>query len=189
MSFRHVVPVPRRSATGRVAEVYAQSTADFGQAAFMMLSPAPELHAAAWAMLRESELAGLAPRTDKEVVAVAVSQANGCRFCIDAHTILIHALGEHQLAEDLLDDRVPTYPHAVPFTRNSPGVTACHCWPASRRRHGRPGPATHRSGPRTPPCAARQPPAPRSRASQARSFSEPRSPNSSPPARSRMARG
>ncbi|MEV8634202.1 carboxymuconolactone decarboxylase family protein [Streptosporangium sp. NPDC051023] len=111
MSVRHVVPVPRRSATGRVAEVYAQSTADFGQVAFMMLSPAPELHAAAWAVLRESELAGLAPRTDKEVVAVAVSQANRCRFCIDAHTILIHALGEHQLAEDLLNDRVPTDPH------------------------------------------------------------------------------
>lgn len=111
MSIRHVVPVPRRSATGRVAEVYAQSTADFGQAAFMMLSPAPELHAAAWAMLRESELAGLARRTDKEVVAVAVSQANRCRFCVDAHTILIHALGEHQLAEDLLNDRVPTNPH------------------------------------------------------------------------------
>ncbi|NUW33882.1 carboxymuconolactone decarboxylase family protein [Nonomuraea sp. SMC257] len=111
MSIRHVSPVPRRSASGRVAEVYAQSTADFGQAALMMLSPAPELHAAAWAVLRESELAGLAPRTDKEVVAVAVSLANGCRFCIDAHTILIHALGEHQLAEDLLHDRTPADQH------------------------------------------------------------------------------
>ncbi|MEU4572600.1 carboxymuconolactone decarboxylase family protein [Nonomuraea sp. NPDC023979] len=116
MSIRHIAPVPRKSATGRVAEVYAQSAADFGQAAFMMLSPAPELHAAAWAVLRESELAGLAPRTDKEVVAVAVSQANRCRFCIDAHTILIHALGEHQLAEDLLDDRVPANPHHAALT-------------------------------------------------------------------------
>ncbi|GAA2296249.1 carboxymuconolactone decarboxylase family protein [Nonomuraea roseoviolacea subsp. roseoviolacea] len=111
MSIRHVTAVPRRSATGRVAEVYAQSTADFGQAAFMMLSPAPEVHAAAWAVLRESELAGLAPRTDKEVVAVAVSQANRCRFCIDAHSILIHALGEHRLAEDLLHDRTPADDH------------------------------------------------------------------------------
>ncbi|MFG1751192.1 hypothetical protein [Streptosporangium sandarakinum] len=51
MSIRHVAPVPRRSATGRVAEVYAQSTAGFGQAAFMMSSPAPELHAAAGAVL------------------------------------------------------------------------------------------------------------------------------------------
>jgi len=105
MSVRHVAPVPRKAATGLVAEVYAQSAAEFGQAAFMMLSPAPDLHAAAWAVLRESELVGHAPRTDKEVVAVAVSQSNECRFCIDAHTIMIHATGEHQLAEDLLHGR------------------------------------------------------------------------------------
>jgi AhpD family alkylhydroperoxidase len=105
MSFRHVTTVPKRAATGLVAEVYTQSAADFGRVAFMMLSPAPDLHAAAWAVLRESELVGQAPRTDKEVVAVAVSQANGCRFCIDAHTIMIHATGEHELAEDLLHGR------------------------------------------------------------------------------------
>src|ERR1700754_4071444 len=100
MSIRHVTPLARKSATGRVAQVYAQSATDFGQPAFMMMSPAPDLHAAAWALLRESELVGRAPRADKEVTAVAVSQANGCRFCVDAHTILLHATGEHQLAED-----------------------------------------------------------------------------------------
>ncbi|WP_329239145.1 carboxymuconolactone decarboxylase family protein [Actinoallomurus sp. NBC_01490] len=107
MAIRHVTPVPRRTATGRVADVYEQSAADFGQPAFMMLSPAPDLHAAAWALLREAELAGSAPRLGKEVVAVAVSQANRCRFCVDAHSILVHALGEHRLAEDLFHDRTP----------------------------------------------------------------------------------
>lgn len=53
MSIRHVAYVSRKAATGRVAEVYAQSVADFGQVAFMMLSPAPDLHAATWAVLRE----------------------------------------------------------------------------------------------------------------------------------------
>jgi len=105
MSIRHVTPVPRKTATGLVAEVYAQSAVEFGQVAFMMLTPAPDLHAAAWAVLREAELVGDAPRIDKEVVAVAVSQANQCRFCIDAHTIMIHAAGDHQLAEDLLHGR------------------------------------------------------------------------------------
>jgi AhpD family alkylhydroperoxidase len=105
MSIRHVVPVARKAATGLVAEIYAQSAADFGQVAFMMLSPAPDVQAAAWAILREAELVGHALRADKEVVAVAVSQANECRFCIDAHTIMIHAAGEHQLAEDLLHGR------------------------------------------------------------------------------------
>ncbi|MDX3234696.1 carboxymuconolactone decarboxylase family protein [Streptomyces sp. ME03-5709C] len=105
MSIRHVAPVARKAATGLVARVYAQSAADFGQVAFMMLSPVPDIHAAAWAVLREAELVGHAPRTDKEVVTVAVSQANECQFCIDAHTILIHATGEHRLAENLLHGR------------------------------------------------------------------------------------
>lgn len=105
MSIRHVTPVARKAATGLVAEVYAQSAADFGQVAFMMLSPAQDIHAAAWAVLRETELVGHVARVDKEVVTVAVSQANECRFCIDAHTIMIHAAGEHQLAEDLLHGR------------------------------------------------------------------------------------
>ncbi|KAA2255994.1 DNA-binding protein [Solihabitans fulvus] len=110
MSIRYIAAVPRRRATGRVAEVYAQSSADFGQPAFQMLSPAPEVHAAAWALLRESELVGRAPRVAKEAVAVAVSAANGCRFCLDAHAILVHATGEHELAEDLLHGRTPADP-------------------------------------------------------------------------------
>ncbi|WP_426502948.1 carboxymuconolactone decarboxylase family protein [Dactylosporangium sp. McL0621] len=127
MSFRHVVPIPRRSAIGRVAEVYAQSSADFGQVAFMMLSPAPDIHAATWAVLRESELVGQASRTDKEVVTVAVSQANECRFCIDAHTIMIHATGEHRLAEDLLHGRPlaePRYDRLVAWAKatRTPGA-------------------------------------------------------------------
>ncbi|MEV4536498.1 carboxymuconolactone decarboxylase family protein [Asanoa sp. NPDC049518] len=120
MAIRYVAPVPRKAATGRVAEVYAQSAADFGQAAFTLLSPAPDLHAAAWALLREAELAGQASRTDKEVVTVAVSQANECRFCIDAHTIMIHATGEHRLAEDLLHGRPiaePRYDRLVTWAK------------------------------------------------------------------------
>ena len=54
---------------------------------------------------------GHASRTDKEVVTVAVSQANQCRFCVDAQTIMIHATGEHQLAEDLLHGRPLPEPH------------------------------------------------------------------------------
>lgn len=122
MSIRYVTPVPRKAATGRVAEVYEQSMADFGQAAFMMLSPAPELHAAAWSLLRESELVGEAPRTDKEVVTVAVSQANECRFCIDAHTMLIHATGAHRLAEDLLSGQPlaePWYASLVAWAKST----------------------------------------------------------------------
>lgn len=102
--FRHTEPLPPKAATGRVAEVYAQAARDFGipePAPFVALSSAPALVAPAWALMRESLLAGPGDRTGKEVAAFGVSQANKCRFCVDAHTMLLHATGDHALAERL----------------------------------------------------------------------------------------
>ncbi|MFJ7076927.1 carboxymuconolactone decarboxylase family protein [Streptomyces sp. NPDC098781] len=100
--FRYTEPLPPRSAAGTVAEVYAQIALDFGVAepsTFVVLSCAPELLAPAWALLRESLIAGAGDRTGKELVALGVSQANRCPFCVDAHTVLLHATGDHALAE------------------------------------------------------------------------------------------
>src|SRR5437879_5462162 len=102
--FRYVTPVPTETATGVVAEVYAQIAADFGMArmpVLMTLSPAPDVLAAAWAVVRESLLAGDAPRIGKEVVALGVSMVNKCPFCVAAHTTLLHATGDHRLAETI----------------------------------------------------------------------------------------
>jgi AhpD family alkylhydroperoxidase len=109
--FRHTEPLPPKSATGRVAEVYAQAARDFGiaePAPFVVLSSAPALVAPAWALMRESLLAGPGDRTGKEVAAFGVSQANRCRFCVDAHTMLLHATGDHALAERLARGEEPT---------------------------------------------------------------------------------
>jgi AhpD family alkylhydroperoxidase len=111
--FRYVTPVTHRAATGRIAQVYAQLADDFGMArmpVFMTLSPASDVLAATWAAMRESLLAGRAPRTGKEVVAVAVSQANRCPFCVDAHTTLLHATGDHRLAEAVARGQAPDDP-------------------------------------------------------------------------------
>ncbi|MER5213615.1 carboxymuconolactone decarboxylase family protein [Streptomyces sp. NPDC002838] len=102
--FRHTEPLPPKAATGRVAEVYAQIAHDFGIAepvTFVVLSSAPELLAPAWALMRESLIAGPGSRTGKEVAALGVSLANKCPFCVDAHTMLLHATGDHALAERL----------------------------------------------------------------------------------------
>ncbi|MER7056263.1 carboxymuconolactone decarboxylase family protein [Streptomyces sp. NPDC000351] len=109
-SFRHTGPLPPKAATGRVAEVYAQAARDFGipePAPFVVLSSAPELVAPAWALMRESLIAGPGGRTGKEVAAFGVSQANKCRFCVDAHTMLLHATGDHALAERLARGQEP----------------------------------------------------------------------------------
>jgi len=87
-----------------VAEAYAQIARDAGTAApaaLVVLSSAPELMLPAWALLRESLIAGPGDRTGKEVAAYGVSLANRCTFCVDAHTVLLHATGAHALAERL----------------------------------------------------------------------------------------
>jgi AhpD family alkylhydroperoxidase len=103
-AFRFTEPLPPKAATGRVAEVYEQIARDFGIAepvTFVVLSSAPEILAPAWALMRESLIAGPGSRTGKELAAFGVSRANQCPFCVDAHTVLLHATGDHALAERL----------------------------------------------------------------------------------------
>ncbi|MEV4460643.1 carboxymuconolactone decarboxylase family protein [Microbispora sp. NPDC049633] len=126
--YRYVTPVPREAATGRVAEVYDQIARDFGMARmplFMTLSPAPDVLAPTWAVLRESLLAGQAPRAAKEVVAAGISLANKCPFCVDAHAMLLHATGEHRLAENVARGETPSDPeHARLFAWATGTATA-----------------------------------------------------------------
>lgn len=102
--FRYTEPLPPRSATGRVAEAYEQMARDFGidrPPTFVVLSSVPEILTAAWALMRESLIAGAGSRTGKQLAALGVSRANRCPFCVDAHTMLLHATGDHALAESL----------------------------------------------------------------------------------------
>ena len=108
--FRFTEPLPPRAATGRVAEVYEQLARDFGidrAATFVVLSSAPEILAPTWALMRESLIAGPGSRTGKELAAYGVSRANKCPFCVDAHTVLLHATGDHALAERLARGEQP----------------------------------------------------------------------------------
>ncbi|GAA3000576.1 carboxymuconolactone decarboxylase family protein [Actinokineospora diospyrosa] len=92
---RYLTPVPPAQARGLVAEVYAGLERDFGMLAppIALHSPAPEVLAASWAMLRETLVsAGAVDRAAKEAVAMAVSQANACPYCVDVH---VSALGAH----------------------------------------------------------------------------------------------
>jgi AhpD family alkylhydroperoxidase len=77
---------------------------------FQVLSAVPEVLAATWALMREALLAGDTPRVDRELIASVVSRANRCRFCVDAHVMLLHALGEHGLAEVIARGETPPMP-------------------------------------------------------------------------------
>ncbi|WP_262284052.1 carboxymuconolactone decarboxylase family protein [Micromonospora sp. MA102] len=116
MTYRFFTPEKASAATGLTAEVYRQLRDEFlgPVPTFQALSVVPELLAATWALMREALLAGDASRVDRELVASAVSRANRCRFCVDAHVMLLHALGEHALAEVIARGGTPPEPgHAA----------------------------------------------------------------------------
>ncbi|MBY8870809.1 carboxymuconolactone decarboxylase family protein [Micromonospora sp. PLK6-60] len=112
MTYRFFTPPKASAATGVTAAVYRQLRDEFlgPVPTFQALSVVPEVQAAAWALLREALLAGDASRVERELVASAVSRANRCRFCLDAHVMLLHALGEHQLAEVVAQGGTPSAP-------------------------------------------------------------------------------
>ncbi|MEN3614846.1 carboxymuconolactone decarboxylase family protein [Plantactinospora sp. ZYX-F-223] len=98
---RHITPIPPERADGIVAEVYAQVNAEFSSIgpAVRMASPAPEIMAAGWALMRESQLTGVAPLVDKALVALGVAQVNGCGYDEVAHLGILRALGRPDLAD------------------------------------------------------------------------------------------
>ncbi|RZQ61299.1 carboxymuconolactone decarboxylase family protein [Amycolatopsis suaedae] len=101
---RYVRPVPPRRATGLVEAVYRQVERDFGMLAppVALHSPAPEVLAASWALLRESLVAtGVTGRADRERVATAVSLANECSYCAEVHGQALTTLGAGEVTFEL----------------------------------------------------------------------------------------
>jgi len=96
----HVRAVTYDEAEGLVAEVYEQLRRDFQVVPPLTLhSASPLVLAGAWAVTRESQIAvGKVARDLKEAVSGAVSDINECPYCVDAHTAMLHASSEHNVA-------------------------------------------------------------------------------------------
>ena len=93
-----IAMVSERAASGRLKALYAEIKAGMGTpdvpAVFRVMSQSSDLLAAQWRlfqtlMLAETQL----PRATKEMIAVVVSKANACRYCVTAHSIFLKALG------------------------------------------------------------------------------------------------
>lgn len=95
-SIKYVTPVKPGDEEGVLKVVYAQTRQGFGGvvAPFSLHSPSPEITAAIWSITRESLIVGKVARGYKEAIAAAVSKANSCPYCVDAHTISLHAVSE-----------------------------------------------------------------------------------------------
>jgi AhpD family alkylhydroperoxidase len=98
---KYIQPVSEATAEGLVAEVYSQIKEDFGMLVepFTLHSPSPQLLAGIWMATRESLVTGNVRREIKEAVAATVSRINQCPYCVDAHTIMLHATSEHNVAK------------------------------------------------------------------------------------------
>lgn len=104
-TIKYVNPVKYEAAEGLAAQVYDQLQTDFIPAPLIALhSPVPEVMAGAWSMLRETLMAGQVNRSHKEAVAATVSRANECPFCVDAHTVMLRATSDDDVANAILQD-------------------------------------------------------------------------------------
>lgn len=106
---RYVRPVPASAATGLVSRVYRHVEAEMRMVIppALLHSPAPELLAAYWMLMREALLAtGALDRETKEAAAAAVSVANICPYCADMHSLSMYSLATEGDAEAIAGDRV-----------------------------------------------------------------------------------
>ena len=100
---RYVRPVAARAASGIVAVIYAEVKREFGALVEPMTlhSPAPAILAGVWRACRATLVTGTVARALKEAVATAVSRANRCAYCVDAHVVMLEGAGAHQTADAL----------------------------------------------------------------------------------------
>jgi hypothetical protein len=111
---RYVSPVRGRATQGLVGRVYEQVEREFGVLApsLVLLSPAPQVLAASWLMLRETLLvARQVDRAAKEAVATTVSLGNTCPWCATVHSTMVSGLANGLVladhpAESIADPRL-----------------------------------------------------------------------------------
>jgi AhpD family alkylhydroperoxidase len=105
---RYVTPVKFGASSGLTRAVYRQVEREFGMLAppVALHSPAPEVMAASWLLLRETMVASWhASRSAKEVVASTVSVNNACPYCVAVHGATLHGLLRDPTAQAISETR------------------------------------------------------------------------------------
>lgn len=94
MSMR-IPSVPEAEAAGKLKVVYESVREAFGRVtpAFQAMSLEPDYLEAFWNLHQVVMREGRLPRREKETIALAVSAANRCGYCIAAHSARLRALG------------------------------------------------------------------------------------------------
>lgn len=84
-----------QAAGGKAAQVFEDVKQNFGMVPnlFKGYAQRPEILEANWNKYKAVMLSGELPRLLKEMVAVVVSKANGCQYCINAHSAALKMMG------------------------------------------------------------------------------------------------
>jgi AhpD family alkylhydroperoxidase len=98
-----VPPVSESDATGKVAAIFADikrtKNIDFVPNFWRVLATSPDQLELIWTRLKalmHPEAAGRSSPLDartREIIALAVSATNGCRYCVNSHTAALKKLG------------------------------------------------------------------------------------------------
>jgi len=87
--------ISEEQATGKVKAIYDEIKKTFGviPSLFKAMAHQPEYLEASWQKLKVVMGPGRLDRKTKEMIAVAVSAANNCEYCVNAHTAALKRLG------------------------------------------------------------------------------------------------
>lgn len=92
-----VRPVAEAEATGRVREIFDDirqtKGIDHVPNFWRVLATSPPLLEDTWSRLKQVMQPGRLDLLTKEMIALAVSATNGCRYCINSHTVAVKRLG------------------------------------------------------------------------------------------------
>lgn len=92
-----VTPVADDQATGLVRAIFddikATKGIDFVPALWRTLATHPPLLEQTWSRLKATMGPGRLDPLTKEMIALAVSVTNGCRYCVNSHTAAVKKLG------------------------------------------------------------------------------------------------
>ena len=97
--------VGEEEASGRLAEVYGnlKKAIGFVPNTFKAMGQTPRFLEAMLQLDEAARIGGEIPQKYKELICVAVSAANGCQYCVYAHTALAKQAGcnDREIAEAL----------------------------------------------------------------------------------------
>jgi uncharacterized peroxidase-related enzyme len=110
MGTPRIDPVEKAQASPDVQAVYSEIERAFGMVPnlFKTYAHFPPLLRANWEKTKALMMGGQLPRELKEAVALAVSAANGCRYCVAAHSTALRMMGASQERIDALIHRHPS---------------------------------------------------------------------------------